>query len=67
MKLNVTCEKNCKIVLNEKQNKAKHQVVYLKRFAEKTLLTCDVNYKNRVWLIYVQFKVKIDIFSSIIN
>ena len=67
MKLNVTCEKDCKIVLNEKHNKTKHQAVYLKRFAEKTLLIRDVNYKNQVWLIYVQFKVKIDIFSLIIN
>ena len=67
MKLNVTCEKDCKIVLNEKQNKTKHQAVYLKRFAEETLLIRDVNYNNRGWLIYVQFKVEIDIFSSIIN
>ena len=38
MKLNVTCEKDCKIVLNEKQNKTKHQAVYLKRFAEKNFI-----------------------------
>ena len=31
-------KKKCKIVLNEKQNKTKHQSVYLKRFAEKNFI-----------------------------